>query len=472
MALFFYYAFAYAKIIAIFRALVVKCIMVRRPRIREALGVGCIVVLSTQYCIATIQVVKSDCNDLEIDQRIKETSKRMTSASGGTQKSSLSTVPNDATICVRWNVKMDDWWSQHPEFDEGTHNDTHQCFDRLANDLQIAEYFKIHHIQFHSDCRHGVTVRRMWNSGWEADISNVVDGIYEAMKTNIPLQMTVLGSRRGEWWHYAAMKETGKNATCPQKDISCYFLPLSRCRANSEVTITGLINDIPKSRWVFDFVIRSQQWLRKRVYDFLKAKGPKIVGQCAVIHVRRADVILHGVTSRKYYPISDYINKLPRRRRQKGSNVVLLTDDANAVDEAFEFFPELKWHFLDRPRHRGSEGGWENQIPSNNPAFEVVVIKAIFRMVRPCNVLVHGQGGFSNAILGAMMMNQKKILRLRVEGNNTNGADIYNDTNSMSKEYLENFLNDRRKELNQEPAMVDSFVEYPVNRVMTFLGTH
>ena len=93
-------------------------------------------------------------------------------------------------------------------------------------------------------------------------------------------------------------------------------------------------------------------------------------------------------------------------------------------------------------------------------------------MVRPCNVLVHGQGGFSNAILGAMMMNQKKILRLRVEGNNTNGADIYNDTNSMSKEYLENFLNDRRKELNQEPAMVDSFVEYPVNRVMTFLGTH
>ena len=441
--------------------------MARRPRIREALCVGCIVVLSTQYCIATIQTIKSDfCNDRRIDPKMKEMSKRMTAASGTTQKSFVSTVPNDATICVRWNVKMDDWWTQHPEFDEGTHNDTHQCFDRLTNDLQIAEYFKIHHTQFHSDCRNGVTVRRMWSSGWEADMSNVVDGIYEAMKTNIPLQMTVIGSKRGEWWHYAAMKDTGENATCPHKDISCYFLPLSRCRANGEVTITGLINDIPKTRWVFDYVMRSQQWLRKRVYDFLEAKGPKIVGQCTVIHVRRADVVLHGATSRKYYPISDYINKLPKGRRKKGSNIVLLTDDANAVDEALEFFPELSWHYLDRQRHRGSEGGWENQIPSNNPASEVIIIKSIFRMVRPCDVLVHGQGGFSNAILGAMKKNQKKILRLRVEGNNTNGADIYNISNSMSKQRLENVLNEKRKEMNHNSAMV-----YPVHRALSFLGT-
>jgi hypothetical protein len=355
----------------------------------------------------------------------------------------VSTVPSDSQICVQWNVKMDDWWIDHPEYDEGTHNDTHQCFDRLTNGFQIATYYQIHQVQFHSDCRTKVSVRQMWNSGWEADLTNVVDGLILAIKNKIPLQMTLIGLQR-PWWHYAALKATGENATCPQRDMSCYFLPLSRCMAVGDIEINSPKVDIQPTRWIINYITRSMQWLRKAVYDYLKEKGPKIQGQCSVIHVRRSDVVLHDITSRKYYAISDYIDKLPEERREKGSNIVLLTDDANAIDEALEFFPHLVWHYLDRPRHRGTEGGFENQVPSNNPASEVIIIKSIFRMVQPCDIIVHGYGGFSNAIHDAMTKNHG-VLRLRVEGNLTDGQFIFNEKNMQSKITLEKLLKEKRE---------------------------
>jgi hypothetical protein len=429
-----------------------------RSRIYDALGV-CIVInltLTVRSWIPALNAITANCGGgSSVTMQEAPTRRRPLNATNPSMsttetknrraaKVASTAVPLDLPVCVDWNIQMDDWWTHYPEYDEGTHNDTHQCFDRLTNDFQIAQYYQIHQVQFHSNCADKVTVRTMWNSGWEADLTNVVKGIIVAVQTKIPLQMTVLGMKRA-WWHYAALRETGENATCPQKDMSCYFLPLSRCRAKGEIEKDSAKAVTPQTRWVIDYITRSQQWLRKAVYDYLKEKGPKIQGQCSVIHVRRSDVVLHDETSRKYYAISDYIDKLPEQRREKGSNIVLLTDDANAIDEALEFFPDLKWHYLNRPRHHGDEGGWENQVPSKNPALEVIVIKSIFRMVRPCDVIVHGYGGFSNAIHGSMQNGMGAALRFRVEGNNTKSSVIFNEGNARSKVTLQKILDEKRK---------------------------
>ena len=58
------------------------------------------------------------------------------------------------------------------------------------------------------------------------------------------------------------------------------------------------------------------------------------------MHVWRANVILYYKDLQKYHPISDYMAKLPQERRQ---NIFLLTDDANAIDEAIEFYPNVNW---------------------------------------------------------------------------------------------------------------------------------
>jgi hypothetical protein len=351
---------------------------------------------------------------------------------------------HDDVRCFPWSIQVDEWWTNHVEYEEGKHNDTHQCFNRLTNSGQIAQYYQIHRVQFQSDCSQ-VTVRPMWSSGWGADLYNIATGLKVAVRDKIPLQMSVCG----RWWHYSAIKESGENATCPAKDMTCYFLPLSRCNNSHEVKKEYEVFAIESTeqRWLIDLVSRSQQWLRKRVHFYMRDNMPKIEGQCSVIHVRRSDVAFHGTASRKYYPISDYIDKLPPERRAKGANVLLLTDDANAVNEALDFFPDLHWHYLDRPRHRGTQGGWENQVPSKDPALEVIIIKATFRMVQLCDVIVHGAGAFSDALHDAMA-NVHNVLRLRVEGNASAEAIHNNKENTESPEELEKLLEEKRKKLN------------------------
>eukprot|EP00539_Tryblionella_compressa_P001774 CAMPEP_0178734522 /NCGR_PEP_ID=MMETSP0744-20121128/1388_1 /TAXON_ID=913974 /ORGANISM="Nitzschia punctata, Strain CCMP561" /LENGTH=109 /DNA_ID=CAMNT_0020386807 /DNA_START=58 /DNA_END=387 /DNA_ORIENTATION=- len=89
--------------------------------------------------------------------------------------------------------------------------------------------------------------------------------------------------------------------------------------------------------------------------------------QCdAVFHVRRADVTLHGSAMRRYHAIEEYVNASGLTSHQQKPNVFLLTDDQNAIDEAEVLFPDINWIYLDRKRHKGSSGGWENQIPSDS----------------------------------------------------------------------------------------------------------
>jgi hypothetical protein len=96
--------------------------------------------------------------------------------------------------------------------------------------------------------------------------------------------------------------------------------------------------------------------------------------------VRRGDVVLMDPQPRRYHAIEEYM----RHKNNVTKNVLLLTDDYNAVEEALYLFPEYKWVYLNRTRYRGAEGGWENHIPSDNPVQEVVALLSIFRLARKC----------------------------------------------------------------------------------------
>jgi hypothetical protein len=70
----------------------------------------------------------------------------------------------------------------------------------------------------------------MWSSGFGSDIENVALSIQVAVERNVPLAMA-LGPPK-PWWHYSANKQDGSNATCPEKDMTCYFLPITNCQPN------------------------------------------------------------------------------------------------------------------------------------------------------------------------------------------------------------------------------------------------
>jgi hypothetical protein len=349
----------------------------------------------------------------------------------------LDTTPRNDTKCFRWlDENSDHWWTHHPLWKVDIENDTHTCF---RHDPTLSYYLQIYRNQFLSNCTNSTT-RYIYDSGWSADlVAGISLSLIHAVRTGSPLAIRPF---KYDWgWHYAAMKPKGLNPTCPRKDMFCYFLPLTNCpaaRSRALVTTTGFTVytvDLQQSFMVYNYVARQQQWLRREVYDFLK--DISLPTPCAVIHVRRADVILHFENARKYYPVSDYVAKLPLNRRK---HVLLLTDDANAIEEAVEFHSDINWIFLNRTRYRGSSGGWEQQIPSGNPKSEVITILATLKLVERCDSVVYGESGFASMLVDAM---EKPLLRkARVD---EGLKDMISWNNSDSDKKLVQLLQSRRQ---------------------------
>jgi hypothetical protein len=205
-------------------------------------------------------------------------------------------------------------------------------------------------------------------------------------------------------WHYAGKKD-GSKAVCPEKSLNCYFLKLSRCEPKPENVINGPIytglNGFSVNEklggWAYEYATRPQAWLRRAVYNHTQSIS--LAAPCTVIHVRRSDVVLHTGFVRKYHTIKEYMKK---GGKEITNHIFLLTDDHNAISEAESQYPDYNWIYFNRPRHRGSEGGWESQIPSDDPKHEVLTILSTMQLVRQCEVFIHSRSSFTQYVLKEM----------------------------------------------------------------------
>lgn len=370
-----------------------------------------------------------------------------------------STKPNQTNnlYCQPWDVDTDEWWTHHPEWEVSIENDTHYCFSSIQVEVKARLFRQLYEVGFSPDanCSHVIT-KRMVSSGWGTDILNVADGLLYSSRTNLPLQMWA-----PTLWHYAALSN-GSNAACPGRNMFCYFLNFTHCPPNpkqiagSRLAARRIFHYGAPHRWLVEYATRPQSWLRREAYQFASKhlmlyrpdhrdvsttartsnsiknnesaaitaadiirtrvrNEPFPNVSCIPMHVRRADVVLHHKYSRKYHPISSYFQALwnisnyhhPDFLHNLTDNerpfILLLTDDANAIGEALVEHGHFPWMYLDRPRHRGAEGGFENQIPSGEPRKEIVAIMAIRRLVERCKPpLVYSSSSFADYIRGIL----------------------------------------------------------------------
>ena len=322
---------------------------------------------------------------------------------------------NTSTLCVPWEVNGDLWWTHHPDWEAGMENVSHYCFRQIKDSVKARYFQKLYSIQFGDDVSPHSTnhcdkliVKKMWSSGWGADMMNLVDGLHHAYLTSSPVQI-----EESKPWHYAFTKKSvdsskERKAACPQKNMYCYLLNMTNCKSGNQTGIDEpkledirQLYDSDKYWWYIEFLVRPQTWLRKRVYDFLQQHGPQLQTPCTAMHVRRNDIVLHSQQARKFHPIGEYMNASNNIR----PNILLLTDDHNALGEATTQFPQYNWIYIDRPRFQGV-GGWEHQIPSDDPTFEVVVLFSTFQLVRSCDQIILSFGKFSDYLYAEMNRNR------------------------------------------------------------------
>lgn len=328
-------------------------------------------------------------------------------------------------FCVSWDVDTDAWWTHHPDWSVTAENATHYCFD-LMRDPAKAQFFRqLYNLQFPTNCSDSVTME-MISQGFGSDYRSVYQGLTYALDHQRTVVMYLPFP-----WIYAVGPQTWINGTrqfispraartaaCPEKNAECYFLNLTHCPADPNhaqpaYTYAAPSMDNAKGGWILEYALRPQTWLRKRVYQYRSTV--QMERPCTVFHVRRADaalVIQKNDMTRRYHAMEEYVNAAAAAGVNASSrhNFLLLTDDANAIREALHKYPDHHWMYLDRPRHKGPEGGFENQIPSGDPITEVVVILSELALAQHCDSIVHTFSSFSY-LLRAMMMS--------VHGDNT-----------------------------------------------------
>lgn len=356
-------------------------------------------------------------------------------------------------FCQSWSVTdannrslqpFDQWHTHHPNWIVTSESEEEFCVEPAGKSPIIRIMMLFYANQFLSSCKL-VHTRYQWGSGWGADFWNINLGLAHGLHYHVPCIITSweendphIGIERTHPWNYAANKEDHgqENQTslvCLAGDTTCYFLPYHGCgpidmlkndssvkllqfeegNKGGDVAGEGMESDNDDGGeddegeiwsdegWsAYSFVTRKQLWFRRAVFDykekFKQEYNWSTKSDCTVMHVRRADAILDD---RHYYPVAFYVEMIPEEKLNDPNHYVfLLTDDSSAIEEAHEFFPNIKWTYFNRPRHNITSSGWEDHTPSGDPALEVIVIMSAFDLVQDCSTLIHGPSGFINYI--------------------------------------------------------------------------
>jgi hypothetical protein len=309
----------------------------------------------------------------------------------------------------------------------------------------------------------------MWSDGFASDVRNVLDGLVGAYRTGVgftydaaPWHYVTLqdGSADPPAPHCGG----GGGGDPPDRTMSCYFLALSDCPGRHHDALLppkepgdgggGIEEDgggggnyyghrppsFVQSKPLLQYVLRPRQWLRRRAYQLRRpvqdqllramreagsgdaaaaSSGPVAPSQsspspadgvggagCTVVHVRRGDVALgnsRSTSRRRYRPLSEYLKHVRTR------TVLLLTDDANVLEVEAPQFSNFTFVYWNRTRYRGAEGGWEEHLPSRDPARETAVLVATLELVRACRALVHTASNFGQLLYAQMHPNVRRV---------------------------------------------------------------
>ena len=364
-----------------------------------------------------------------------------------TPLSVLQTTPHcyntsDSYYCCAesWEHDLDEWWQDRPDWDVSLETNDTYCFSPIQ-DQERAHLLKnqVYPLQWQGSCHNGTTSAfRVINSGYSANLGLLGRAFLTAVQTN----KTFLESKRLEsfLWRYA---DQDGNGTCPSRDMDCYFLPISRCKAYIGQS-DGFDGNLVKKNggnfgkqitWLRSYLVRPKLWLRRRVFELL-SEVQLPTPPCTVIHVRRTDVVLEENWKKKrhYFRIADYLKHV-----EEGHSVLLLTDDQTAIDEMLEFHAqERNWTYLERKRWRGPEGGMNGHLPSGDAVEEVAYILSEQKLASACQKLVHTRSGFANILYQAMQTRQWGVERAKIDwGKQPNETHFEDATQFFAKLHAE-----------------------------------
>jgi hypothetical protein len=360
--------------------------------------------------------------------------------------------PELGPCCASWDYEHgDDWWVQHPDFQVSHENQTTFCFSKIQDSAKANFLHRVHQVQWNVSNCSNVLQRQQINSGWAASFGRVADALWAAVHYDQPVQMTK--HWEGMQWLYST-NDTHSWAFCPARDMTCYLLPLSPCPQvigkNDDVRKSGGKRGSIEWLWLKQYGGRLRQHVRKQIIDLIRDDFPRTIKlPCTAMHVRRGDSGIPRRPFRRYAAISEY---LQLGDIQPGDSIVLLTDDLSTIQEVQEHHPQYNWIYAERPRNNGTNGGFDGHIPSNDPAYDFIVIHAELQLASKCTKFVHGSSSFADVVYDAMLGAGNNVTRFVLDTSVSKEeaqANYNGDIKARGHLMLAKIQNAYRKDLNQ-----------------------
>jgi hypothetical protein len=373
---------------------------------------------------------KEDGNSVQAQHKVSDsetTQYASSDLSPGLLSNQLLNVNASVLKCAPWEVNIDNWWQNHPDWEPSIENDTHTCLSPIANPKRAEFYRQVHAQQFpelfsedhYYQCSskpgpRKIVLRRVADHGFASYFGHTLtESLWSAWRDNRTFQY-VHPDQHFRWMYVPENRSSW--AWCRSQDHECYFLPISSC----DRPPAGSRQELPKKKylwgdtepnrtlweqniWLSHYIMRPRQELRRHFYEFWKQSDlPLLDESCTWIHVRRGDAMTEKGYERNFYPIQEY---LTRGEVNKGDTVLLLTDDQSAIEEATLLHPEYKWVYWNRTRNRGP-AAYNSHIPSQDAVLEVMIILAERKLASQCRKGIFGKSNMARMIRNAVVMAQ------------------------------------------------------------------
>ncbi|CAB9510571.1 expressed unknown protein [Seminavis robusta] len=317
---------------------------------------------------------------------------------------------NGTSCCGSWDIDADKWWQHSPDFEVSVENSTSFCFSPMQNKEKASFLRRLHEVQWSGNCSTAVNAWQI-NSGFGASTSWLAYAFLKAHQKGTPFQ---INAPERDWLY--GPTDNSSWAYCDDHDITCYFLPISSCprqttRQEREWTKPGRDPQTKKEyEWLREYLFRPKQIMRRQLLEMRESLN--LPQPCVTIHIRRGDAGFPRQPFRRYAAVQEYLDA---GYVEDGANIMLLTDDASTIDEINEHHRgDYNWVYLNRPRTRGVDGGWQSHVPSSDGAFEVLSIYTEFALASKCDTVVQGHSGFMRMLLGKMENEGKPFKRFVV----------------------------------------------------------
>ena len=279
------------------------------------------------------------------------------------------------------------------------------AFPRDERSRRLKFAAEMHSMQV--ECRDPLIIR-IPDHGMGVDLSHVARRVLQAFTEDRSYRIFATTT---DGWHYA-------RGVCVASDLTCFFEdttwpcvdvwpPPPSTRGDGNRTVQPTVDDV---MW---YLTRPLPHVRKAIEKQMSSVGVDVDIPTAAVHVRRSDIVLNKGWDQKgnksapslfrYIPLEEYLTDARAARvleSRRVQQLLLMTDDASVIEEVDGSARALvhwrdKWHWIDRKRFRGAEGGWENHFPADSHFDEVVTILALRELVAQCVVWIGTQSSFA-----------------------------------------------------------------------------